>query len=188
MRVATVLSCIFALALSGTAVAADNDRGPPSPPFYKSVESRFAVIFPGQPVVKNTTYTNGNGAPVPAKQYVLEQGPNKHIVTVADYTKGPAADPAIVERAVQQLRDRGKLLYESAEAYEEGIPSRQVSVSERNGNSLRASVYMWDHRLFIVEASGTPGTSSLLRFQQSVTLLNPDGGELNFGRPAVERR
>lgn len=40
---------------------------------------------------------------------------------------------------------------------------------------------MWDHRLYITEANGTPGVSSLLQFEQSITLLNADGTEVNLG-------
>jgi hypothetical protein len=43
---------------------------------------------------------------------------------------------------------------------------------------------MWDHRLYIAEASGTPGSSTVLQFEQSIMLLDGDGNELNLDAAA----
>jgi hypothetical protein len=78
------------------------------------------------------------------------------------------------------LRARGEVRFQAAEEYDPGLPGRQLMILQRNGRQLRASVYMWDHRLYITEANGDPGATSLLQFEQSVTLLDADGNEVNL--------
>ena len=64
----------------------------------------------------------------------------------------------------------------------------QLNIFQADGRQLRASVYMWDHRLYITEASGVPGAQSLLQFEQSITLLDADGKELNLDGARFEGR
>ena len=39
----------------------------------------------------------------------------------------------------------------------------KLNLAEANGNQLRASVYMWDHQLYITEASAMPGSQAALQ-------------------------
>jgi hypothetical protein len=43
---------------------------------------------------------------------------------------------------------------------------------------------MWDHRLYITEATAAPGSSEALQFEQSIMLLDADGNELNLDAAA----
>jgi hypothetical protein len=159
-----------------------------SPPYYINREHRFAVIFPGEPVAMDIAYTTSSGDSVPARRFSLETGTDTHAVTVVDFSAGPAADPGIVEHAAEQLRRKGEVRFQFAEDYDPGIPGRQLNIFQSDGRQIRASIYMWDHRLYITEASGTPGSFTVLQFEQSVMLLDGDGNELNldagaFGGP-----
>ena len=69
--------------------------------------------------------------------------------------------------------------FEAAEEYDPGVPGRQLNILQSDGRQLRASVYMWEHRLYITEAVGDPAATSLFQFEQSITLLNADGTEVN---------
>ena len=175
MRVAALLSSAFVLMLSGVAIAQT------SPPFYISRESRFAAIFPGEPTAKEIPHPSGNGFSVPARQFSVEQDGNRHVVTVVEFAQGPAIDIAMVERAADALRQKGEVRFQAADDYDPGLPGRQLNIFQSDGRQLRASVYMWDHRLYITEADGAPGIASLLQFEQSITLLNADGSEVNLG-------
>lgn len=178
MRVAAVLSSIVVLASLGGATAASaqgGDRGVTSPPFYIDRDARFAVMFPGEPTVEDMIYSTGAGAQFPARQFSIVQGSNEYHVTFVDFSAGPAVDAGIVENAVNELMRQGELIYQSAAEYEPGVESRQLMVSLSDGNQIQASVYMWDHRFIMTVAIGAPGTPSLLRFAQSITLLEEDG-------------
>jgi hypothetical protein len=169
-----LLAC---LVLGGAAAA--QDRGLSSPPFYIDRDAHFAILFPASPSVTDIRYMTAGGKPYPAKRYSLEQGTNRYSVTVVDFSAGPAVDAAVVQKAVDDLKARGKLIYEAAAEYEPGVGSRQLMVSLPDGRQIQGSVYMWDHRLWITEGIGAPGTPALLRFAQSMTLLQADGNEVN---------
>jgi hypothetical protein len=179
------LAIVSAL-LSAAAVALfpEGAAAQTSPPFYVNRDYRFAIIFPGEPAMRDIAYATGEGRSVPARQFSLEQDTNRHVITVVDFSAGPAVDEGAVERAADELRRRGEVRFQAADEYDPGLPGRQLNIIESNGRQLRASVYMWDHRLYITEASGVPGTSSLLQFEQSITILGDDGNELNLDAAA----
>lgn len=175
MRLAGFMSFALTLLLTGAASAQS------SPPFYINREWRFAIIFPAEPVAKDIVYTAGSGASFRGRQFSVEQDGNRHLITVVHAPQGPAIDNAMLDRAADELRKRGEVRFQAADDYDPGLPGRQLNIFQPNGRQLRASVYMWEHYLYITEADGVPGTSSLLQFEQSVTLLNADGSEVNLG-------
>lgn len=188
MRLAAIIASVVFLAACAVATPAGaqggGDRGPTSPPFYINREARFAVLFPGTPVVTDVTYTTGSGARFPAKQYAVAQGTSQYNVTVVDFSAGPAVDAAVVEHAVNNIIRKGMLVFQSRAEYETGVDSRQMIVSLSDGRQIQASVYMWNHRLFITEGTGTPGSPALLRFGQSIVLYEPNGNEVQGDPPA----
>ena len=142
---------------------------------------RFAVIFPGPPAQAEIFYPTAGSAPIPARQFAFEQDGNRHVVTVVEFPNGRPVDETKVDEAADALRKRGEVRFQAADDYDPGLPGRQLNIFQSDGKQLRASVYMWDHRLYITEANGTPGAPSLLQFEQSITLLNADGTEVNLG-------
>ena len=171
MRAIVLLSSAVVLLLSGTVFAqtwinhADRDL-------------RFAIDFPGEPTVNDISYTTRQGTSVPARQFSLERDDARYILTVVDYSSGPSADEQVAEHAAEMLRQRGEVRIAGSDAYDPGIPGRQLSILERDGRQLLASIYMHDHRLYIAEASVALGSVPPVQFQQSLTLLDPNGDEL----------
>jgi hypothetical protein len=177
MRIAAIL--LFAsLMLPGCAGA---QTVPASPPFFIQREYRFAAIFPARPRAADVSYAMNGGAALAARQFTAEADSNRYRVTVIVMPQGPSVDRRLVECAAETLRGKGKVRFQAADDYDPGLPGRQLIIVQSDGRELRASVYMWDHRLYITEASGTPGAASLLQFEQSITLLNGDGTEVDLG-------
>jgi len=172
MRVATLLSCAVVPFLPGAAVAQDS-------PMYVSCEYRFAVISPGQPRTRDIAYTTRGGATAPAREFSFGSGSDRFAVTVAVFPAGPAVDDQIVEHAAEQLRQRGEVRFQAAAPYDPGMPGRQLNIFESNGRQLRASVYMADRRLTITEASAAVGDFPALQFEQSITLIDANGDDLD---------
>jgi hypothetical protein len=179
MRAAAVLSFLFMLSAASEAAAQGGGVAAlSSPPFYISRDSRFAIIFPAAPRVTDIRYTRKNGAAFPAKQFAAAQGANRYTVTVVDFSRGPAVDAAVVQEAVDALAAKGRLVHQAEAEYEPGVGSRQLMVSLSDDRQIQASVYMWNHRLWITEGIGTPGTPALVRFTQSLTLFEADGSDV----------
>ena len=176
MRIAALL--VFASVLLPACAGAEV---PASPPFHIEREYRFAAIFPAEPRPADVSYALSDGTMFPARQFTAEEDSNRHSVTVIVLPQGPAVDRRLVDRVADTLRRKGEVRFQAADDYDPGLPGRQLNILQSDGRQLRASVYMWDHRLYITEANGTPGAASLLQFEQSITLLNEDGTEVNLG-------
>ncbi len=54
---------------------------------YKNLQDRFAVNLPGQPTVRDFTYTSWLEAKLPARVYTVERGAERYSVTFVDYTQ-----------------------------------------------------------------------------------------------------
>jgi len=173
MRIAAAISCAFLPLLFGSAAAGE------IAPIYVNCSSRFAVQFPAAPAARNLAYRTFASPLVPARQFFVEQDASRFAVTVADFSGGPAASEQIVERAAQELRARGEVRFQASDHYDSSTPGRQLDITERDGRQLRASVYMAAHRLFIAEASAPHGDVSALLFEQSMTLIDAAGYDLN---------
>ena len=168
--------------LIGAAASYSGGVAAQEPGMFTSCEHRFAVIFPGavQPMTRDISYTTPNGATVPARQYYHDRGGDRFMVTVAVFpANAPAVDDALVEHAAEQLRQRGQVLFQYTAPYDPGMPGRQLNIKERNGKQLRASVYMADHRLTITEASAPESDFNALQFEQSITLIDANGDDLD---------
>jgi hypothetical protein len=172
---------LILLALLALPACAGAQTVPASPPFTIEREYRFAAIFPGAPQATDVSLALSDGTSFAARQFRFEQDANAHRVTVVVLPQGPAIDRRLVERAAETLRRKGEVRFQADDDYDPGLPGRQLNIFQSNGRQLRASVYMWDHRLYITEADGVPGAASLLQFEQSITLLNEDGTEVNLG-------
>jgi hypothetical protein len=174
MRFAVLLSCAVILFSPGAALAQTS-------PLYVNREYRFEIIFPGEPMARDTTHTTSSGASVPARQFFFEQGTDFYSVTVVHFPDGPEIDEQRMDHAANQLRQRGEIRFQFADNYDPGVPGRQLSILEPNGRQLRASVYMWDHNLYITEVSAAPASLPALQFEQSITMLDAAGNEVNTG-------
>jgi hypothetical protein len=177
MRIIALLPSAAILFLSATVMA----QTEPSP-LYRNTDYHFAIIFPGAPMARDITYMTKNGASVPARQYYVEEGENRYSLTLVKFPDAAAIDRDIIEYAAQQILQKGRTNFQFSFCYDPGIPGRQLNLAESNGHQLRASVYMWDHQLYITEASAAPGSSAALQFEQSVTILDANGNDLDTGQ------
>ena len=175
-------AALFASAVasaSSMALAAQQGTVLTIPNLYVFCQYRVAAIFPSEPMIRDIMYTNGNKT-VPARQFYVEKGMDRYSVTIADFTKDSAAiDDAVVENAAIALRQRGQLRIQFPEDYTPGIPGRQLNIMESNDRLLRASVYMADHRLYITETLSDPNDPAAIQFEQSVLMIDANGGDLN---------
>jgi hypothetical protein len=175
LRAAGLIACVAAPSLLGAAFAQDS-------PLYSNKEHRFSAIFPGEPKARDVPFTTHKGETVTAKQFYVERPNEQYLVTVVHVPNGPGTDDALVEHAAEQLRKRGQVLFQYQYNYDPGVPGRQLNIRETNGKQLRSSMYMWDNRLVIAESSAPMGTPEALQLEQSITLLDDAGGELDRGK------
>jgi hypothetical protein len=170
------------LMLAGSALAQGEQ-------IYTNCEYRFAVIYPGQPRTRDFQFATTGGRMVPAREFLFGSGENRYAVTVAVFpANSPVVDDAVVEHAAEQLRLRGTMRMQFRANYDPGMPGRQLNINERNGKQLRASVYMADRRLTITEASAPESDFNALQFEQSITLIDERGDDLDRAAPGGDQR
>ena len=161
------------------ALAAQQGTVQTVPNMYVYCQYRVAAIFPGEPMTRDFTYTNGIWT-VPARQFYVERGMDRYSVTIADFSKGgPAVDDDVVENAAIALRQRGEVRIQFPEDYTPGIPGRQLNISQPDGRQLLSSIYMADHRLYIAESSAPPSDFAALQLEQSMLVIDANGRDLN---------
>ena len=183
-RIAALVSCAVLPFLSGP--VASQEQAPDL--MYIDCQNRFAVIFPGPHMTRDIMYRTHTGASIPAKQFYVERGMDRFIVTSVNFSNGPQVDDAIVEHAANNLRQRGEVRFQAAANYDPGMPGRQLNVFQPNGRQLRASVYMAEGHLTITEAEAEPGDFNALQFEQSITLIDAQGVDRDANANQPNRR
>jgi len=173
------ISTAALLLLSGVALA----QTEPSL-LYRNLEYRFGVIFPAQaqPMARDVTVVTRDGRSRAGRQFYLEQNGDRYSVTLVKLPEAPAVDKPNVDFQAEQILKKGTPKFNFSYCYDPGIPGRQLNLVEANGHQLRASVYMWDHQLYITEVSAPDGSQAALQFEQSITILDPMGNDLDNGQ------
>ncbi len=164
---------------------------------YVDQAERFAINFPGEPVVQETGYLTQHGAAMPAHVYSVEDPPSRYVLTVVDYTeaervleehcaqprRGEACDGneagmdvrgAIPFAAWNIRRKGGEIIYD---AYHEidGVPGLQLQIIEADNSQSNVGIYMYARRLYIVEGNVPGDFPPPALFQQSLGILDEDG-------------
>jgi len=153
---------------------------------FASREDRFTCNFPTQPKITESIYRSQHEADLPARIYSATQGQSRYSVTVVDFFDGPKADVTIVEHASANLKARGTLFHEDFATYDPGMPGHQLNIFETKERQIRASVYMAEHRLYITEATIAVGDIPAVQFEQSITLVDEMGWDLDREAPNGE--
>ena len=148
-------------------------------PLYANCQAGFAIIFPASPMARDIRYTMANGTSVPAREFSVEKGGNRYSVTSIEFATGPYSDRQIVSGELAELSKKGQV--RTRADVELGLmrPGGQLNILEPNGRQLRASVYMAQRRLIVTQAESANGDTEALQFEQSVTLLNRAGTDLD---------
>ena len=83
ISVAALISCAVVPFLLGPAAS---QEAPPDR-IHIDCQNRFAVIFPSPHMTRDIMYTTHTGASVPAKQFYVERGADRFIVTSVTFPK-----------------------------------------------------------------------------------------------------
>lgn len=146
---------------------------------YVNCQYRVAAHFPSEPKFRDITYRDG-ALSAPAREFYVEQGMARLSVTVVNFTNGPDKDPKLIENAVASVGRRGQIRFDYAVWYDEpNIGGHQFQVVLADGRFLRGSAYMADHRLYITEAIADLNDFSAFLFEQSVSLIDEKGTDLD---------
>ncbi len=178
-----LVSCVLAPLLQGAASAPQGEII--GDDMYVNCGYRVAAHFPSEPKIRDITYRDG-ARNAPARQFYVERDSGLLSVTVAHFPDGPDMDPTLVASAADALRRRGEVRFDFPVFYDDpGIPGRQLNIALANGRQFRGSVYMARNRLYITEAVAEPNDFPAFLFEQSVSLIDENGTDLDSNPVAL---
>lgn len=150
---------------------------------YENREDRFAVNFPGQPTIRETTYQQQRGKPLPARVYTVQDGPRRYSVTVVNYAGG-FRDVSDVLGSIAweawNFRKRGGEITYDAYAQVDRIQGHQINITNPDKSLTVAAIHLNASRLYILEATVPPQTPGAVHFQQSLSILDEQGTRIRY--------
>ena len=157
---------------------------------YVSRSEHFMINLPGQPTARETTYQPQRGPTLPARVFTVDDGPRHYSVTVVDLAK--IAQPSDVQGSVAweawNFRKRGGDITYDAYAQVDRIEGHQLHITNRDGSVSLVGIYVHARRLFILEATGPPGSPGAVHFQQSLVILDDEGKRIRYEQDADGNR
>ena len=193
-----------------TPSAAAADRGDGEWEEVVSQEERFTAVFPGRPVIQETSWTSQFGAVLPARVYSVTKGRSRFSATVVNYNP---VERLLVERSrscppgantCQGIADwgvgywktdvRGAQLYVISKFVERDAKVTALTwngIALVQGVELRltnnadqsrtfASIYMHENRLVIAEATVPRGDPPPVAFNESLNWLDAQGRPVRY--------
>ena len=173
---------------------------------YASPADFFTVNFPGEPAVRDTTYTTEYRITLPARVYSAESGRSRYSVTVVDYTNVEGvhakrlADCEALSRSNSNLCDnpwvgdlegaidyaawgflqRDAVLTHYANYRAERVEGRQMQLTNPDQSRTFVAINMHEDRLYILEGTVPRGASPPGLFQQSLGFLDAEGIRVRY--------
>ena len=167
---------------------------------HTSEEDRFRIYTPGEFQVEEISYDSEYRATFPARVYSYEDGGgNSFSVTVVDYTDSlrihterarTEADyllyweieiRASIAYAAANLRRRGGEITYDAYHYIDRVEGHQLHIENPDDTRTYAAIYLHDSKLYIVEATVTPGAPPPGQFQQTLEFIDENGDRIRYG-------
>jgi hypothetical protein len=171
-----LLACALAPFLQGAAQEGGEIIGDD---MYVNCQYRVAAHFPTEPKFRDITYRDG-ARTASAREFYVEQDKARLSVTVVNFADGPDKDTQLVDNAVAAFGKRGEMKFNYSVWYDEpNIGGRQFQVALADGRALRGSAYMANRRLYITEAVADLNDFSAFLFEQSVSLIDDKGVDLD---------
>ncbi len=155
---------------------------------YENLEDNFAVNFPGEPVVENTTYRLGSGQDVSARVYSVENETGIYSVTVVDYADVDVEERAnAIAHASENFRGRGGEVTSDEVGSYEGMDTQMMRITNPDASrSFIAIVHPPANtgilHLYIAEGRAPADGVVPGLFQQSLSLRDQDGIRVRYNR------
>lgn len=172
---------------------------------YSSPRDFFAVNFPGEPSVRETTWTSEHGIALPARVYSVENARGWYSMTVVDYQD---AEKLHTERSTQCQQSKGEgdacmnswrsdvsgaivwatwqFMQRNAKVTFYGwyvadlVAGHQLQLLNPDESRTFATVNMHGTRLYILEGTVPRGAPAPGLFQQSLMFLDEKGTIIRY--------
>jgi hypothetical protein len=139
-------------------------------------EHGFSVHFPDKPRVSAGTFKHSLGEPVPAVIYSVRQDGVVYTMTVADFSKSPPDQQAMIDDTVKAWNLVGQVKVDVVARINREF-GRELSVSLGDGSRSLVAIFFFNNKLYELDGRALPpdvdrGAARTIRFQQSLTFRN----------------
>ena len=198
MRLIPLIPAVFLLLMSGSSFARDWME-------YSSRADFFSVNFPGEPTVRDITYTTEYGITLPARVYSYVDGPNRYSVTVVDYSDAEKIHTERAKRCQEAGGDgdscnnpgrgdvRGAIVHATfgflqrnakvthyANYNADLVEGHRLQLINVDQSRTFAVIHLHEYRLYILEGTVAPGLPPPALFQQSLGFLDKEGKRIRY--------
>ena len=172
---------------------------------YASRTDFFGVNFPGEPKVQDITYATEYGISLPGRVYSVENGPNRYLVTVVDYSGAERIHTARVDQCKKnggegdacqndwRVDVQGSIVYASWKFFQRNakvthyawyfldmVEGNRLQLLNPDGSRTFAAVHRHGTRLYILEATVPKSAPAPGLFQQSLQFLDEEGKAIRY--------
>ncbi len=142
---------------------------------------RFSINFPGQPTVRDITYAPQRGPTKPGREYAVQDGPRRYVVTVVDLSKGSTIEVmGSIAWEAWNFRKRGGVVTYDAHAQVDRIQGHALHITNPDKTVSFVGIYFHAKRLYVLEARVPPESPGAVHFQQSLMILDADGQRIRY--------
>ena len=172
---------------------------------YTSKTDFFHVNFPGEPKVKDITYTTQYGITLPGRVYSVENAPSRYSITVVDYADTEKLHTAQADQCKKNggegdacMNDwrgdvQGSIVYASWQflqrnakvthyewAVVDSVEGHHLQLINPDQSRTFAAIHRHGTRLYILEATVPKGAPAPGLFQQSLMFVDKDGNSIRY--------
>ena len=167
---------------------------------YASATDGFRIMAPGEFAIEEIDFETEYGIVVPARIFSHENDTGRYSVTVVDYREsqrlhderlreiGAIYQPIYgqvdvrgsVAYAANKIRDRASTIEYDAYHYISRIDGHQLQTTNPDQTRTFAAIYLYESRLYVIDATASPDIAPPGMFQQSLEFIDEDGEVITF--------
>jgi hypothetical protein len=136
----------------------------------------FSINFPHEPITEAIEYTSFYERIVPGRTFsgTSDYADGRYVLTVVHFYNDPIDAHTAISHAAAAIRAKGRVTYDGFQELD-GIAGQILSVTQEDGRLIQACVYFFGGRLYIAEGSVAAGNPAPSQFQQSISIIDPEG-------------
>ena len=167
---------------------------------YASATDGFRIMAPGEFAIEEIDFETEYGIVVPARIFSHENDTGRYSVTVVDYRDsqrlhderlreiGALYQPIYgqvdvrgsIAYAAKKIRDRANTIEYDAYHYISRIDGHQLQTTNPDQTRTFAAIYLYESRLYVIDATASPDIAPPGMFQQSLEFIDEDGEVITF--------
>ena len=140
----------------------------------------YSINFPHEPVQEVMEYSNMYERIVPARVVTGTTETGTYTLTLVSFSSDPTDAHTAIEHAARAIRAKGTVTYDQFQQLDE-VPGQVVRVTTPDGSLIQAGIYFVEQRLYVAEGMVKAGNPPPSNFQQSISLLDPEGNRIIHG-------